>query len=260
MTPAKAFNTFFLLTILLALALHWPQHCNAKEHLSHTGKEVTVSFVLDGDTIAITEGERIRYLGIDTPERNEPFFREATEFNRMLLRDKRITIDICKEEPKDKYGRLLAWVYADNILVNLKLIQNGYAKVLSIPPCISSKKARTLKKGQLEAVRKGLGIWADVKTIDSYSASKHVGEYVKVRGTVNQVYNSEKAVFLNFDNSVDKGFYAIIFHDSIEAFKNAGIAAIDLLHKEITITGKINRYSGRPQIILEDPSQVNTDP
>jgi micrococcal nuclease len=95
----------------------------------------TVVDVVDGDTIVLDSGERVRYLMIDTPEvnGNECFAAEAAQFNTDLVMGKRIELryDV---ECTDRYDRLLAYVLVENREVNRLMIERGYACVLHIPP------------------------------------------------------------------------------------------------------------------------------
>lgn len=222
-------------------------------------KEVTVRSVIDGDTIETTSGIKVRYLGIDTPELFEPLHKEAKERNIKLLKGRHIKLDVCKEEPRDKYGRVLAWVYADDELVNATIIREGYATLLIIAPC-GLKKAKELKEGQIEAIRNSVGLWAGVRTIYFSEADEYIGKYMKVRGKIVNIYDSGRAVFLNFSTKLKKkGFYAVIFHNNLENFKMEGITPNDYLDKEVTIIGKIKEYRGRPEIIVELPHQIVID-
>lgn len=119
-----------------------------------------VTRVIDGDTIVIESGYRIRYIGINTPETKHPekpveyFGKEALEFNKNLVMGKEIILEYDAQK-LDKYGRLLAYVYVDGIFVNAKLAEEGYAQVFTMPPNIKyvdlflgmQKKARADKKG-----------------------------------------------------------------------------------------------------------------
>lgn len=94
-----------------------------------------VTRVIDGDTVELEGGERIRYIGIDTPEEGELGFEEATQRNAELVEEKTITLDICEEEPKDIFGRTLAYVIVGSSVVNEVLLSEGLAVPLHIPPC-----------------------------------------------------------------------------------------------------------------------------
>lgn len=90
--------------------------------------------VLDGDTIIIDGGQKVRYSGLDTPETHHPdklpedCGQEAFEANRRLVAGKMVRLEF-DERRRDKYGRLLAYVYVDSLFVNAELIRQGYAKV-----------------------------------------------------------------------------------------------------------------------------------
>ncbi len=94
----------------------------------------TVTRIIDGDTIEV-DGIRVRLVGIDTPERGELGFNEATEFTASLCPvGSTAALDIDDLKPKDKYGRTLAVVYCNGVNVNAELLRQGYAEVLYIPP------------------------------------------------------------------------------------------------------------------------------
>lgn len=121
---------------------------------------VRVIRVIDGDTIELEGGERVRYLGVDTPEKGEPFFKESTERNREWVEGEVIALKVCEEEPRDAYGRLLGWVYKGPKLVNAELIREGYAYLMILPPC-GLEKVEELALAHLEAKRLHLGLWAE---------------------------------------------------------------------------------------------------
>jgi micrococcal nuclease len=98
--------------------------------------------VVDGDTIIVNvEGQeyRVRYIGIDTPETVhptkpvEPFGKEASEMNKQLVEGKIVRLEKDISET-DRYGRLLRYVYVDDIFVNAELVRLGYAQVTTYPP------------------------------------------------------------------------------------------------------------------------------
>ena len=122
-------------------------------------RDAFVRYVVDGDTIKIAGRETVRYVGIDTPELGEPLYREAKERNRALVSGKKIRLVVCEEEKRDKYGRLLAWVYVRGTFVNETLLKEGLARRLSIPPC-GRKFDREFRAAEQYAKKKGIGLWA----------------------------------------------------------------------------------------------------
>ncbi|MEE8638045.1 MAG: thermonuclease family protein [Candidatus Margulisiibacteriota bacterium] len=118
-----------------------------------------VDRVYDGDTVRLTNGEKVRYIGIDTPEFGkefEYFGKEAAQANRRLVSGKRVRLEY-DQELRDKYGRLLAYVYVDDIFVNAWLVENGYAQIMTIPPNVKYKDL--FLKLRKEAREEGRGMW-----------------------------------------------------------------------------------------------------
>jgi micrococcal nuclease len=99
-----------------------------------SGGQAKVVAVLDGDTIVISGGDKVRYAGLNTPETHHPdklpeyCGQEAFEANRRLVTGKTVRLEF-DERRRDRYGRLLAYVYVDSLLVNAELIRQGYAQV-----------------------------------------------------------------------------------------------------------------------------------
>ena len=114
--------------------------------------------VIDGDTVVIEGGYRVRYIGTDTPERGEPYYHEAWRANRNLVggRVVRLESDITD---KDKYGRLLRYVYVNGTFVNQELVRLGYARVYPKGVFPDNKYYELLNEAEAEAKAEGRGIW-----------------------------------------------------------------------------------------------------
>lgn len=120
----------------------------------------TVTRVIDGDTIIIDTGHRVRYIGIDTPEvypEREAYGMEAWQANRQLVEGKQVRLERDVSD-KDKYGRLLRYIYADDIFVNAELVRRGLAEAKAYPP--DTKHQDLLEQVETEARRAGRGMWA----------------------------------------------------------------------------------------------------
>ena len=130
-------------------------------------REAVVERVIDGDTVVLTSGERVRYLGVDTPEitggKDECYGAEAAELNRQLVDGKRVVLHY-DVECEDRYGRLLAWIEVDGRDVNGLLVERGLACVLIIPP---NGQDRREELERLEArARAGLaGMWGSCEEV-----------------------------------------------------------------------------------------------
>lgn len=122
-----------------------------------------VKFVYDGDTILLGTGEKVRYLGIDAPEigregkKDEFLALESRAFNRRLVGESRVRLEYDREK-RDRYGRLLAYVFRENgEMVNALLVAQGFARILVKKP--NTKYFSRLLKEQRRAMEANLGIW-----------------------------------------------------------------------------------------------------
>lgn len=131
--------------------------------------EGTVVRVTDGDTVRVRldsgHTERVRYIGMDTPETKKPgtpvqcFGKAATAANTRLVGRRRVRLQL-DAETRDRYGRLLAYVYRtdDRAFVNAILVRDGYAVPLTIPPNVAhAGEFARLARSAREAAR---GLWS----------------------------------------------------------------------------------------------------
>lgn len=123
-----------------------------------------VERVVDGDTFVLASGDRVRLIGIDTPETVhpsrgvEPYGKQASDFSKSLLTGKRVRL-VYDVQARDRYGRLLAYVYlSDGTFVNAELVKRGYAQVSTYPPNV--KHQDTFVALQREARSANRGLWA----------------------------------------------------------------------------------------------------
>jgi micrococcal nuclease len=120
---------------------------------------------VDGDTIEVSldgETEDVRYIGVDTPETVAPgqpvecFGHRASEANADLVEGETVTL-VFDHELRDDYGRLLAYVYVGDRLVNAELVRRGLARTLEIAP--NTSKAPRVARLEARAGRAGRGLW-----------------------------------------------------------------------------------------------------
>lgn len=115
--------------------------------------------VVDGDTIELSGGEKVRYIGIDTPETGnggECFFEEAKKKNEELVLGKTVRLEKDVSE-RDRYGRLLRYVYVGDLFINKIMVEAGYAKVSTYPPDV--KYQETFIEAERYARESNLGLW-----------------------------------------------------------------------------------------------------
>ena len=118
--------------------------------------------VIDGDTVELKNGERLRYNDIDTPETVHPskpiecYGPEASKENKELVEGEIILVEFGNPK-KDKYGRLLGYVFVDDLFVNAELVKGGYAEVNSYGN--PGSKIDELMNMEREAKRQPVGLW-----------------------------------------------------------------------------------------------------
>ena len=123
--------------------------------------------VVDGDTfIVIFNGkdERVRLIGIDTPEsvhpneeKNTEFGEEVSKFSKQMLTGKQVGLEFDVQQ-RDKYGRLLAYAYVDGQMYNKMLLEKGYAKIATYPPNV--KYVDDFTNIQKQARQNKVGLWS----------------------------------------------------------------------------------------------------
>src|ERR687884_763662 len=127
-----------------------------------------VERVVDGDTVVVRLGgreERVRYIGMDTPESVKPgtpvqcYAEAAARENRRLVAGRRVRL-VPDAESRDRYGRLLAYVYRepDGLFVNAELVRRGYARLLTIPPNVAHE--AQFRRLARHARAAGRGLWS----------------------------------------------------------------------------------------------------
>jgi micrococcal nuclease len=166
---ARVFAVLLALASLLALpSSPSPHPLSIGEPKELSGPVVRT---VDGDTIYVRLAsgvEKVRYIGIDTPEVHhptrgeEPGGRAATEINRRLIGDRPVRLEP-DVQLRDRYGRLLAYVWVERagggpIMVNAELVRLGYAAVMTVPPNV--RHAELFRKLAAEARENHRGLWA----------------------------------------------------------------------------------------------------
>lgn len=147
-------------SIVVAVALSTA--CAVSDDDSRCGpSSEVVRTVIDGDTVVLENGERVRYLLVNTPEitqgKNECYGRQASDFNHALVQGERVDLTY-DQECRDRYGRLLAYVSVSGREVDSLLVERGYGCVMHIPPNGNDRVAE-LKALQAEAKAQRRGIW-----------------------------------------------------------------------------------------------------
>ena len=251
---------------------------NNQEEASHTEPttqssglvEVMVTEVVDGDTITISGGERIRLIGIDAPETDEEYYQESKTYltNQILHQEIKLESDVTD---KGKYGRSLRYIWFDGELINAQIVRNGLAIAKQFDPDI--KYQHLIADAEKEAMEQKVMMWSAVPMQGSYSsnthtqgpevisyqdASKYIGQKKTVEGTIIGTYkhaNTEGGIiFLNFHDPYEGYFTAVIWSDNWDKFPESP----DIYYKnmKVRVTGKIEEHKGSPEIVVNDIDQI----
>jgi len=240
----------FLLT-LLVLAVLLPSPIYGQ---SGRIESPTVVHVIDGDTLQIPGGDRIRLLGIDAPERGDPLFDQALEMLQELTALRSLDFEIC--EDRDIYGRYLATVVSGKVNVNSVLLREGMALPMLIPPCGRMIAVEVLAAAALGA-QSGKGIYSlgDYEIIPHTDAWAHLGKKAMVKGRVLGLHKGRRAWHFNFGKDWKTDFTAVLFPDGQRRFLDLGIDPAALVGREVLVIGKIKDYNG-PEIIVRGPDRI----
>ncbi|MFC6227125.1 thermonuclease family protein [Paenibacillus allorhizosphaerae] len=128
-----------------------------------------VKRVVDGDTFETKAGDKVRLIGVNTPETVKPgspvekFGKEASNFTKTKLTGKKVYL-FADAGDKDKYGRLLRYVFIDGdpVMFNETLVRDGYANTMSVAPNVMFQDL--FRKQERQARESKRGLWADEKT------------------------------------------------------------------------------------------------
>ena len=173
------------------------------------------SKVIDGDTIELSNEEWIRYIGINAPElRNgipDPYSQEAFEANRDLVVGKEAYLEFDVQE-RERYDRMLAYTYFDDLFIYTWLVENGYAQIMTIPPNVAYQDL--LLELQTKTREENRGLWeiepVENKKEDSefpYVGNKNSKKFHHYYcGSVDDMKEKNKVFFLTREDAVEAGY------------------------------------------------------
>lgn len=226
---------------------------------ARTIEYVNVTDVIDGDTIIISSGDKIRLIGVDTPELDEPYYSEAKQYMELKVLGKTIGLEKDVSET-DPYDRLLRYVWLDDQMVNEDLVLSGLAVAKSYDP--DTKYQDIFNDAEALAKKEKIGLWSlstmpsDLQIISYLDAGRYIDQFVTVEGTVVQATKIEGSgiIFLNFHDPYEGFFSVVIWEGDWANFPKSPDNLYD--GKKVLVSGKIIEYKGSPEIIVDDPSQI----
>lgn len=149
--------SIFLLVIVFAAGFLVGNYFSLQDLLPTAGQQILVTQVVDGDTITIEGGARVRLLGIDAREKGEEFYSEARDFlkSRILNKEVKLEKDVTN---KDVYKRYLRYVWLNDSLINAEIVREGLAIAKLFEP--DTKYQYLIAQAEQEAINSHVGIWA----------------------------------------------------------------------------------------------------
>lgn len=175
---------------------------------SRIDAQVTVSYVYDGDTVRLQSGDKVRLIGINTPEMardqrpTEPLARDARQALIKLLERHHYQINLrYGQQRRDRYGRLLAHAYTpDDKSIGAHLLNIGLASLIAIPPNVNG--LACYAKAEKAARQNKHGLWGLANIRDSHTLSRHSRGFKIVRGKVVRIGEGRQNLWLNLDGGL----------------------------------------------------------
>jgi len=217
---------------------------------------VRLSKVIDGDTIELESGEKVRLIGINTPEvasrfsEAQPGGQQAKKRLKSMLRSPILLLEY-DEQHYDKYDRLLAHCFLENgDYINQQLLKTGHAMLTLIPPNL--RYAGSLRAAQAEAESKGLGVWSmpayQPKTLQLFTPGKSYRGWQRWQLTAKAISQGKRYSKL----IVSKHLAIQIANDELPLFKPLE----NYIDKPIEVRGWVSRRGDQHTIKLVHPSAI----
>ena len=176
----------------------------------HIDREVEVRYVHDGDTLHLKSGEKVRLIGIDTPELArqqrpaEALALQARDRLRQLVKNSRHRLRLkLDKQHHDRYGRLLAHLYTqDNNSLSAQLLREGLATLLAIPPNLTNLHCYAREEKHAQQSRQGLWQLPRYQITDSQLLARNARGYRRIRGKVTRIGESRRNLWLNLSGNV----------------------------------------------------------
>ena len=248
--------------------------------------------IIDGDTFLIEGGYSVRVLGIDADERGYPCYEAAKTGLEELILNKEVRLETPKQnkfatgqeekEDLDQWCRYLRYVFLGSQNISLELVKEGLAVARSSPEDVkyreeitqAEKEAKENKVGckwsayakasaDKSSDEKVVFQWEKLTTeklgfdvVGACLAGKYLGRELIVEGKVADAYRSKtNTVFLNFEKAYPNHcFTGVIFSSNL--YKFVQNPEDYYLNKTVRIMGEVKEYKGKPEIILETPTQI----
>jgi micrococcal nuclease len=237
--------------LILFLIAHATLACD----LDHIDQKAKVAWVYDGDTVTLSGGEKVRLIGIDTPERgrdgapDEPYAQQAKQMLERLLATQGNSVLLRFDASRtDRHGRLLAHVYLPNgVSVSAYMLRHGLATALTVPP--NDWNLKCYRHAEAQAQNEKIGIWSlpSYQKINATQLSGRERGFQIVEGTIIRVGKSRRSIWINL-----AGKFAIRI-DRIDAYRFPFHDFASLKGKRVIIRGWLYKHKGELRMRVRHP-------
>ena len=247
------------LFVFIALSICLPTIVSADNCAAQLFHEtVNIAHIYDGDTIRLTDGRKLRLIGINTPERgrdgnkDQPFYLSAKKQLQQIVKNNQNQLKIVLgKEKHDRYKRLLAHIFTLNGKnISATLLRNGQGFSITIPPNI--RFLSCYKNAEKEAQDHKRGIWNHPfsNAIKASSISKSTQGFQRVTGSVQRIGESRSSFWLNLDTN----FAIRILKKDLPYFNS--VHPKTLLHRHLTVRGWVYKKNKEFRMTLHHPASL----
>lgn len=250
------FYVFFSLNAYADIAVCPPQRIDESMH---------VEYVFDGDTVRLSDGRKVRMLGIDTPEvfsKKKTLSSEAKasgikarEALRKILETQEMKVSLAYGQQRfDHYGRTLAHLFTvDGINIQAKLLSQGYAVAFTTPP--NDRQSDCYQQQEKQARQAKLGIWLlpqyQLKYADKLQHAS-LG-FQRIQGTVTRIKKTQSRITLTLDDKLDVMIYK-------KDWSNFSLHMLSQLQdKKVRVRGWLRKYNTHYQLNLRHTDALTED-
>jgi micrococcal nuclease len=158
--------------------------------------------VIDGDTVILEGGDRLRLTGIDCPEKGGPFYDSSVVFLRRAVLGRMVTLEFGKRR-RDGYGRLLADIYVDSVWVNRAIVAGGLGWIYLFEDNLENgDKLAMLLAAQRQALDRGAGVWSVERSPEPFYLAR-IGSFRFHRPYCGAVRGVDVSRLVRFESRVE---------------------------------------------------------
>lgn len=179
----------------------------------HVEETAVCTKVVDGDTIYLDNGEKVRFVGVNTPERGVEGYIASKNFVQKLCFNKKVGIDIDDSKHNDRYGRTLGVVIVDGKNVNEMLLKEGLAEIMYMPPSeFYPYNWANSDTHVADTHTSSSSHTSDSSSSSSSSSGSYVGNsntgkfHISNCGSVSKMSEGNKVFFNNRDDAINQGY------------------------------------------------------